>query len=46
MQIVQMERPEEKMRVVRYILESLPTWFEQPEGREQYIRESAEQICL
>lgn len=46
MQIVQMERPEEKMRVVRYILESLPTWFEQTEGREQYIRESAEQICL
>lgn len=46
MKIVQIEHPEEKKQVVRYILESLPTWFEQEEGREQYIRESAEQICL
>lgn len=46
MQIVQIECPEEKKRVVQYILESLPAWFEQSEGREQYIRESAEQICI
>lgn len=46
MKVAQIEHPEEKKRVVRYILESLPAWFEQEEGREQYIRESAEQICL
>ncbi len=46
MEIIEIGCPEEKRQVVRYILESLPAWFEQPEGREQYIRESAEQICL
>jgi len=46
MKIIEIEHPKEKKQVVRHILESLPTWFELSEGREQYIRESAEQICL
>ena len=35
-----------KETVVRKILEALPDWFAMEEGREQYIRESSEQICI
>ena len=35
-----------KEKVVRKILEALPDWFAIEEGREQYIAESAEQICI
>ena len=35
-----------KETVVRKILEAIPDWFEMEEGREQYIKESAEQICI
>lgn len=35
-----------KEKVVRKILEILPDWFAMEEGREQYIKESAEQICV
>jgi len=35
-----------KEKIVRKILEALPDWFAMEEGREQYIRESAEQICI
>lgn len=38
--------PQRKEKIVRKILESLPDWFAMEEGREQYIRESAEQICI
>ena len=46
MKIMEIECPEEKRSAARRILESLQDWFQMPEGREQYIRESAEQICL
>lgn len=35
-----------KENVVRKILEALPDWFAIEESREQYIRESADQICI
>jgi len=37
---------QEKQRISRFILESLPEWFGIPEAREQYIRESADEIVL
>lgn len=42
----QIYEPQMKETVVRKILEALPDWFEMEEGREQYIKESAEQICI
>lgn len=36
---------EQKRILVREILEALPDWFGIPEAREQYIKESAKQIC-
>lgn len=36
----------EKQNIARTILEALPEWFEMPEGREEYIKDSAEQIFL
>ena len=36
----------QKQRIIRDILEALPEWFEIPEGREQYISESIEQLCF
>ena len=38
--------PEEKQRIARAILEALPEWFGIPEARENYIRESADEIML
>lgn len=38
--------PQEKQAVARLILEALPDWFGIPEARENYIRESAEQLML
>lgn len=38
--------PQMKETVARKILEALPDWFAMEEGREQYIKESAEQICI
>ena len=35
-----------KEKVVRKILEALLDWVAMEEGREQYIKESAEQICV
>lgn len=35
-----------KQKIVRQILEALPEWFGIPEAREEYINESAEQICI
>ena len=36
----------EKMKIARLILESLFDWFEIPETREKYIKESADQIMV
>lgn len=37
---------QEKQRVARAILEALPEWFGIPEARENYVRESADEIML
>jgi len=37
---------EEKMHIARLILESLFDWFEIPETREKYIKDSADQIMV
>ncbi|MBE6990120.1 MAG: GNAT family N-acetyltransferase [Ruminococcaceae bacterium] len=37
---------QEKQRISRFILESLSEWFGIPEAREQYIRESGDEIVL
>lgn len=34
----------EKMRIAREILEALPEWFGIPEGRENYIKNSVDQL--
>ena len=34
----------EKMRIAREILEALPEWFGIPEARENYIKNSADQL--
>ena len=36
----------EKKRIARLVLEALPDWFGIPEAREDYIKNSAEQIFL
>ena len=46
MNIGQVFEPEEKKNIVRKILEELPDWFGIEEAREQYIRESGQQICI
>ena len=44
--ISQINDIEEKMRIARLILESLFDWFEIPETREQYIKDSADEIMV
>ena len=46
MKFEQIYESEIKEKVVRKILEALPDWFGIEESREQYIKESAEQICI
>lgn len=46
MMVEQIYDLELKKKVVRKILEALPDWFAMEEGREQYIRECEEQICI
>ena len=46
MKFEQIDKPQIKEKVVRKVLEALPDWFEIVEAREQYIKESAEQICI
>ena len=46
MTIEQIYEPQVKEKIVREILKALPDWFAIEEGREQYIKESAEQICI
>ena len=41
--IEQIQDREEKVRIARRVLESLPEWFGIAESREEYIRESVEQ---
>ena len=42
----QIYEPQTKENIVRKILEALPDWFEMEEGREQYIKESANRYAL
>lgn len=44
--IEQITNTELKKKIVREILEALPDWFAIPEAREEYINDSAEQICI
>ena len=37
MEIREITTPDEKRRITRFILESLPDWFGIPEAREEYI---------
>ncbi len=46
MRIQMLDDRQEKQRVARVILEALPEWFGIPEARENYIRESADEIML
>ena len=41
-----MENKEEKRRVSRTVLESLPEWFGLEKAREKYITDSANQIMI
>ena len=41
MEIREIATAEEKQRIARFILESLPDWFGIPEAREEYIGKSA-----
>ena len=43
MAVREVTEPIEKAKIVRLILEALPDWFEVPESREAYIRESGSQ---
>ena len=40
MVVMEIKDPAEKQRITRLVLEALPEWFEVPETREAYIRES------
>ena len=42
--IKQIYDPEEKRQITRRVLEALPDWFGIPEAREEYIKNSEEQI--
>ena len=44
--IIELTDPQEKQAAVREILESLPEWFGIPESTEEYIKESANQLCF
>lgn len=46
MRIQMLDDRQEKQRVARVILEALPEWFGIPEARENYIRESVDEIML
>lgn len=46
MRIQMLDDRQQKQRVARAILEALPEWFGIPEAREDYIRESADEIML
>lgn len=36
----------EKQKIVREVLEALPDWFAIEEAREEYIKDSVDQICI
>ena len=44
--VCEINHSKEKQTISRFVLESLPEWFGIPEAREQYIRESADEIVL
>lgn len=46
MLVKQVVNKEEKQKIVRAILEELPDWFGIEEAREEYIKDSFDQICL
>ena len=46
LKIVELTDPRKKQAAVRLILEALPEWFGIPGSREEYIADSAEQLCF
>ena len=44
--IIELHDPAEKQAAVRQVLEALPEWFGVPESTEEYIKESAGQLCF
>jgi len=44
MEIREISNELDKKNITRCILEALPEWFEIPEGREEYIQDSADKI--
>lgn len=46
MKIEKITDKDTKQKIVRKILEALPDWFGIPEAREEYIENSADQICI
>ena len=46
LKITELTDPQKKQDAVRLILEALPEWFGIPEAREEYIADSAKQLCF
>lgn len=47
MNIEEIFEDKQKACIAREILEALPEWFEMPEGREKYIKDSCgKKICM
>ena len=46
MLIEQVQDINKKQKIVREVLEALPDWFAIEEAREEYIKDSADQICI
>ena len=46
MKFLELSDPQERQSAVRAVLENLTEWFGIPEAREEYIRDSAGQVCV
>ena len=46
LKITELTEPRKKQDAVRLILEALPEWFGIPEAREEYVADSAKQLCF
>ena len=46
LKITELTDPGKKQDAVRLILEALPEWFGIPEAREEYVADSAKQLCF
>lgn len=46
MKFLELSDPQEKQSAARAVLENLTEWFGIPDAREEYIRDSAGQVCV